>query len=306
MIAPNRGIYVEIFIASTMDNVWTRTQNPQLHEQWDLRFTKIEYLPRAENSDAQQFLYETRIGFGMRICGMGETVGSYDNAHGVRSSALKFWSDDRKSLISAGSGYWKYIPEQNGVRFLTWYDYETRFGLLGRVFDRAIFRPLISWATAWSFDRLRLWIETGVAPVSAFRSSLIHSLTRLTLAFIWLYHGLIPKLLSTHRDELAMFTRTGVSAQDALLVVRLLGSAELAFGLIMLLTWRHRWLFLVNIGLMILATIGIALTSPEYLGAAFNPVTLNVSVIVLALIGYIASLDTPSAGRCLRMPRKDS
>ncbi|WP_147944595.1 hypothetical protein [Microbispora sp. CSR-4] len=27
-----------------------------------------------------------------------------------------------------------------------------------------VFRPLIGWATAWSFDRLRLWLETGQTP----------------------------------------------------------------------------------------------------------------------------------------------
>src|SRR5205085_750191 len=109
-----------------------------------------------------------------------------------------------KSLIRTGSGYWQYIPEKDGVRFLTWYDYETRFGILGSLFDRAIFRPMIGWATAWSFDRLRLWIEKGIVPAAAFRSSLVHALARFTLAFIWVYQGLVPKLLSTNRDELVM------------------------------------------------------------------------------------------------------
>lgn len=27
-----------------------------------------------------------------------------------------------------------------------------------------MFHPLIGWATAWSFDRLRLWIERGIPP----------------------------------------------------------------------------------------------------------------------------------------------
>jgi hypothetical protein len=43
------------------------------------------------------------------------------------------------------------------VRFLTGYDYGTRFGLPGQVIDRLALRPLLGWATAWSFDRLRLW-----------------------------------------------------------------------------------------------------------------------------------------------------
>jgi hypothetical protein len=139
----NRGIYVETFIGGSIDEVWEKTQNPSLHQQWDLRFTRIEYLPHPDCTLPQQFLYETRIGFGVHISGLGETVGNFDDAQGSRSSALKFWSDDYKSLIRVGSGYWKYIPAAGGVRFLTWYDYETRFGKFGKLFDTIIFRPLI-------------------------------------------------------------------------------------------------------------------------------------------------------------------
>ena len=61
------------------------TQTPELHERWDLRFTRIEYLPRPDATQPQQFLYETRIGFGLAIRGAGETVGSRDDQEGSRS-----------------------------------------------------------------------------------------------------------------------------------------------------------------------------------------------------------------------------
>jgi hypothetical protein len=35
------------------------------------------------------------------------------------------------------------VPVVGGVRFLTWYDYEVRFGRLGRAVDAVAFRPLI-------------------------------------------------------------------------------------------------------------------------------------------------------------------
>jgi hypothetical protein len=102
------GIYVEIPIRANMDELWEKTQNPQLHERWDLRFTQIEYLPRQGN-DPQKFLYRTRIGFGLQIDGNGESTGTRDGESGQRTSSLKFWSEDRKSLIKTGSGYWKYV-----------------------------------------------------------------------------------------------------------------------------------------------------------------------------------------------------
>lgn len=177
------GIYVETRIRGSIDDLWERTQSPDLHERWDLRFSSIEYLPRPDPNQPQLFRYTTRIGFGLSIQGTGETVGEHDSVDGRRTSALKFWSSDPKSLIVAGSGYWQYIPDGDGVRFLTWYDYQTRFGAIGRFIDRVVFRPLMGWATAWSFDRLRLWIEYGLDPATTLRSSLLRGATRFGVAF---------------------------------------------------------------------------------------------------------------------------
>src|SRR5438270_14099401 len=101
------SIYVEILIRAPMESLWQHTQDPALHERWDLRFSTIRYLPRAGESEPQRFLYSTRIGFGMRIDGEGESTGSKEDAAGARTSALRFWSDDGKSLIREGSGYWR-------------------------------------------------------------------------------------------------------------------------------------------------------------------------------------------------------
>lgn len=46
----NKPIYVEIDINTSMDNLWEASQNPSLHEQWDLRFSSITYLPKEEKN----------------------------------------------------------------------------------------------------------------------------------------------------------------------------------------------------------------------------------------------------------------
>ncbi len=294
------SIYVEIRIRGTMDELWRLTQTPGLHVRWDLRFTDIEYLPRPDETQPQRFRYATRIGFGLAIQGKGETVGQRDGANGERTSALKFWSDDPKSLIREGAGYWRYVPTKDGLRFFTSYDYRVRFGALGRVFDALVFRPLLGWATAWSFDRLRLWIEKGVDPVISLQRSLIHLVARSALAFVWLYQGVIPKLLDQHADELAMIQQSGISATIVPLAVQVVGWSEVIFGLAMLFLFHQRWHFLLTIVLMIGATVSVAIHSPQFLVAAFNPVSLNVLMIALAVVGLLASRDLPSTRRCLR------
>lgn len=301
-MARDPGIYVEILIRSNVDEIWRRTQVPELHELWDLRFTQIHYLPKQSENDPQKFRYATRIGFGLDIHGDGESTGTKESLTGLRTSALKFWSQDTKSLIEEGSGYWQYIPLLNQTRFLTWYDYRTRFGVLGRLIDRILFRPLIGWATAWSFDRLRLWIERDIPPQISFRMALIHACARLGIAFVWAWQGLMPKLLFPNFDEKSMIAAAGLSVA----LLPWIGVAELAFAGITIVFWRWRPVFLLNALAMCGALVAVALHSSRYLVAAFNPVTLNVAMILLSLIGYFASSELPTASRCLRKAPKET
>lgn len=294
------SIYVEILIRAPMDALWAHTQTPALHERWDLRFSRIEYLPKALDTDPQRFRYSTRIGFGFEVSGEGESVGQRDLADGSRSSALKFSSDEPLSIIREGSGYWKYIPTAEGIRFLTWYDYRTRFGPLGKLFDRAIFRPLLGWATAWSFDRLRLWLEQGMDPALAMRQTLVHSIARVGLAFVFAYHGLVPKLLTRNADEITMLRDAGVAAGAIGAAMTSIGILEIVFAMVLLFAWHRRWPLYVCLGGMLLATVVVALTSPRHFGAAFNPATLNSSVACLAAIDLLVVGSLPSSGRCLR------
>src|SRR3954447_8735489 len=160
------GLYVETRIRADLDDLWNRTQEPAQHQRWDLRFTEIEYLPRAEG-EPQHFRYATRVLPFLTVAGTGVSAGERERPDGTRPSALRFSSPHPLSLLAEGSGYWRYVPDGDGVRFLTGYDYRPRWGVFGALADRVLFRPLIGWATAWSFDRLRLWLERGITPERA-------------------------------------------------------------------------------------------------------------------------------------------
>jgi uncharacterized membrane protein YphA (DoxX/SURF4 family) len=297
------GIYVEIPIRGNMEELWEKTQNPNLHQRWDLRFAQIEYLPR-EPEEPQQFLYRTRVGFGLKIDGRGESVGARDGENGERTSSLKFWSEDPKALIKTGSGYWKYVPQENAIRFFTWYDYETRFGAIGRLIDTCLFRPLLGWATAWSFDRLRLWIEEGISPETSRDRAAVYAVARGTMAFIWFYHGLIPKLVYHDRIELDLLSKIGTPPRSLHTAATLAGVVEVLFALLLVVLWRRTWPLWLTLVLMLVGIPVVAISAPAYFTAAFNPLTLNVSIAGLALIAIIAGRDLPTAARCRREPEQ--
>ncbi|RSM46743.1 hypothetical protein DMA12_10950 [Amycolatopsis balhimycina DSM 5908] len=153
-----KALYVETVIRTDLDTLWQHTQDPALHRRWDLRFTEISPLEEPEG----HFRYASRF-LGITVAGVGVSAATRDWPDGSRTSVLRFASADPLSLISTGAGFWRYTPVPGGVRFVTGFDYGTRWGRFGRWADR-VFRPVFGWMTAWSFDRLRLWLETGVSP----------------------------------------------------------------------------------------------------------------------------------------------
>jgi hypothetical protein len=294
------SIYVEILVRAPLDALWEYTQTPERHERWDLRFSRITYLPKAHDADPQRFHYCTRLGFGFEVSGEGESTGQRDLADGSRSSALSFRSDHPLSIIREGSGYWRYVPTTDGIRFLTWYDYRTRFGAAGALWDRWIFRPLIGWATAWSFDRLRLWLERGIEPAQTLRQALVHGVARIALAGIFAYQGVVPKILTTDPDELALLHDAGIGGALAPIALTALGALELLFAAVLLIAWHRRWPLWVCLGAMVLATAEVAFNSPHFLTTAFNPVALNGAVASLAAIDALVVAGLPSSAACRR------
>lgn len=172
------GIYVETRVRTGLDTLWERTQEPGQHRRWDVRFTDIDPLP-ATPGGPRRFRYATRVLPFLTVSGTGVSAGEKHRPDGTRTSALRFASPHLLSLIANGSGYWRYVPDGDTVRFLTGYDYRPRWGRLGNAVDRAVFRPLIGWGTAWSFDRLRLWCERGITPERALRQALAELAARL-------------------------------------------------------------------------------------------------------------------------------
>jgi hypothetical protein len=169
-----KKIVVEAIISAPIELVWDRSQIPDLHTDWDIRFNHIAYLDQTDESGYHLMDYRTNIALGVTIKGYGRYLTNVEHSH----SSFEFDSDDWKSIIRNGRGIWLYRAYPGGTFFKTVYDYDVRHGIVGRVLDALIFRSLLQLATEWGFETLRQWCS-GDDQVCQRR--------RGRLAFMWFY-----------------------------------------------------------------------------------------------------------------------
>ena len=114
------------------------------------------------------------------------------------------------------------------------------------------------------------------------------SLARLSVAFVFLYHGLVPKLLLLHPSEIALAQATPTLGLDPAFVIRIAGIAEVLLSLALLVFWQRRWpLYLAGIALLGLLAATLVFV-PSIAVAAFNPISLSVTTLALVWIALQA------------------
>ncbi|EXF58788.1 doxX-like family protein [Acinetobacter sp. 1294596] len=104
---------------------------------------------------------------------------------------------------------------------------------------------------------------------------------QLTLALLWLYQGLVPKILFQSPDEIIIWQNMGFDLVLAKILLGLSGGIEMLFGLFFLKWPRSILLHSLNIIGLLLLIICIA---PLQLTAAFNPVVMNIAMLMLSVV----------------------
>ena len=123
---------------------------------------------------------------------------------------------------------------------------------------------------------------------------MIEKISRLSLALIWLYHGLVPKILFKSEQEILMnSTFLPFLGEDFTLIAS--GILELIYAALLLVFFRSTKLLLPSIVFGVLATIAILIMIPELLQNAFNPFTTNLAVLALSVINWIAIRESSAA-----------
>ena len=114
---------------------------------------------------------------------------------------------------------------------------------------------------------------------------------RLCLGFIWVYLGLVPKLLTPVSLEHDVVRRTGLYLSSPDLTIRMIGVFEIALGLWLITGFREKLACAVTSGFLIVLMILAVLEEPLLLAGPFGGMAKNAALLVLAwMVWRIASL----------------
>ncbi|MCH7312708.1 DoxX-like family protein [Acinetobacter sp. ANC 4805] len=120
------------------------------------------------------------------------------------------------------------------------------------------------------------------------KDAIILKFINIILAVLWVYQGLIPKLIFTSPDEIAVWQWMGLSPEFAKLAGQATGIAEILFGLCFMMIYHKIMHYLSILGLLFLLIL-IGLLLPDTLLRAFNPVVMNLAMISLSCIFLMLS-----------------
>lgn len=104
----------------------------------------------------------------------------------------------------------------------------------------------------------------------------------LSLAFLWGYQGLIPKILFINPDEITIWQTFGLSYTQAQLAGQVSGVLECVFALLFLFN-SSKYLHYLSIFSLVFLFALVAFLIPDSLIRAFNPVVMNLAMISLSV-----------------------
>ncbi len=103
------------------------------------------------------------------------------------------------------------------------------------------------------------------------------------IGLVWIYMGIVPKLIFAQTGEMEMMRGSGMFSGFERPALLLIGIGETLFGLVIFVVRRRIVHILSIIGLICLA-IGALAGKPEVYTQPFNPFAITVPMVALSLV----------------------
>jgi hypothetical protein len=103
----------------------------------------------------------------------------------------------------------------------------------------------------------------------------VNLVSRVLLGFLFIYHGLVPKILWLSAAEVHLVDISGIGISAAY-ISPLAGILEILWGCAIIFLRKQDVIIYAAAGALLGLLVYVAVMSPEYLIDAFNPVTTNI------------------------------
>jgi hypothetical protein len=112
----------------------------------------------------------------------------------------------------------------------------------------------------------------------------LQPLLRLALAFVWLIAGIVSLGIYPVEKSYGLLTATGITGILAPITLYGASLLDIALGLATLTLRRAHWLWLLQIGVIVIYSTIISLRLPEFWTHPFGPLAKNVPILALLII----------------------
>jgi uncharacterized membrane protein YphA (DoxX/SURF4 family) len=109
-------------------------------------------------------------------------------------------------------------------------------------------------------------------------------MARYMITFVWLYHGVFPKLIHIAPLEQLMTGSIGFSDNISYLITKAAGIGEVIFGLLFFVFYKTKLMNILNILALAFLLLSVATLQPKLLIEAFNPVTTNLPIMAFSFV----------------------
>lgn len=107
---------------------------------------------------------------------------------------------------------------------------------------------------------------------------------RFTIAFVWLWSGITSLFFYPHELSYQLLAATGITGSVAPMMLYGLALMDIALGLATLLLYRPRALMLWQIGIVLIYTLIVSFTLPEFWLHPFGPLLKNIPFLLSLFI----------------------
>ena len=106
----------------------------------------------------------------------------------------------------------------------------------------------------------------------------------ITLAVLWIYQGLVPKIIYKVIEEQLFWQFTGIQFIPILRLIELSGLVEIVFGVSFLIWRQSKIIHYLNIIAMLFFLLVVTVIYPFYFIQAFNPFVMNIAMLGLSVV----------------------